>query len=189
MTDVEAARRLAAECLAARLPRRWRHVQAVAAEAARLADCIGIQPVTPVCAAWLHDVGYAPDIADSGFHPLDGARFLRRSGWPDGICHLVAHHSCARVEARERGLGRDLLAEFIDTSSPERDALWTSDATTGPDGQRLTLDERVREIEQRYGADHVVSRCMRRIRPELDAAIARTRSRSHAGGNAEARRQ
>jgi hypothetical protein len=32
-----------------------------------------------VAAAWLHDIGYAPAIAESGtgFHPLDGARYLR----------------------------------------------------------------------------------------------------------------
>jgi len=23
-------------------------------------------------AAWLHDIGYAPDLVVSGFHPLDG---------------------------------------------------------------------------------------------------------------------
>ncbi|WP_406239339.1 hypothetical protein [Nocardia sp. NBC_01009] len=28
-------------------------------------------------AAWLHDIGYAPDIARIGFHPVDGAEFLR----------------------------------------------------------------------------------------------------------------
>ena len=31
-------------------------------------------------AAVLHDVGYAPDVAITGFHPLDGARHLSRSG-------------------------------------------------------------------------------------------------------------
>ena len=28
-------------------------------------------------AAWLHDIGYAPAVDDTGFHPLDGARYLR----------------------------------------------------------------------------------------------------------------
>jgi hypothetical protein len=29
-----------------------------------------------VSAALLHDIGYAPDLAMTGFHPLDGARYL-----------------------------------------------------------------------------------------------------------------
>jgi hypothetical protein len=27
--------------------------------------------------AGLHDIGYSPELADMGFHPLDGARYLR----------------------------------------------------------------------------------------------------------------
>lgn len=187
MTTVAAARQLAEEQLAILLPRRWRHVQAVAAEAGRLGDAIGLGRTGLQCAAWLHDVGYAPPLADAGFHPLDGARFLRRTGWPDEICNLVAYHSCARVEAHERGFGRELLAEFADRPSAERDALWTADATTGPDGQRMSLDERVREVEERYGTNDLVARCMRRIRPELKAAITRTHARCQAGGKAIAR--
>lgn len=132
-----AARQLAAEQLAGPLPRRWRHVLAVAATANRIAEVVELDATVLVCAAWLHDIGYAPSLTDTGFHPLDGARFLRRSGWLDEVCDLVAHHSCARVEANERGVGRHLAMEFIDWPGPERDALWTADATTGPDGRRL----------------------------------------------------
>lgn len=176
--SVAAARELAQQHLAQQLPRRWQHVQAVAAEAAHLAGAIDLDADTLVCAAWLHDIGYSVSISDSGFHPLDGARFLRRHGWPGPVCDLVAHHSCARVEAQVRGLGRELLLEFADTPGSERDALWTADATTGPDGQRMTLDQRVREVEERYGRDHRVARCMQHIRPELEAAITRTHVRS-----------
>lgn len=175
--DVEDACQLAKVHLADSLPRRWQHVQAVAAEAERLADTIDLERQVLVSAAWLHDIGYAPDIAASDFHPLDGARFLRTLGWPDEICNLVAHHTCARVEARERGVDRELDSEFVDRPGPERDALWAADATTGPGGARVTLAERVSEVERRYGADHVVARCMRTIRPELEAAIRRTGSR------------
>lgn len=176
MTDVIAAAQLAQRCLAEPMPRRWQHVQAVAKQAAQLAAAIDLDATTLVCAAWLHDIGYAPSVVDTGFHPLDGARYLGRVGWPDAVCALVAHHSCADVEACERGLGADLLGEFRDEPSVERDALWTADATTGPDGQPMTLDERVCEVEERYGTDHLVARCMRRIRPDLDAAISRTRA-------------
>jgi hypothetical protein len=29
-----------------------------------------------VAAAWLHDIGYAPELAKTGFHPLDGSAAL-----------------------------------------------------------------------------------------------------------------
>ena len=33
-----------------------------------------------MAAAWLHDIGYAEELLDTGFHPLDGARFLASAG-------------------------------------------------------------------------------------------------------------
>jgi HD superfamily phosphodiesterase len=56
-------------------------------------------------AAWLHDIGYAPGLAVTGLHALDGARYLRDAQHADAmLCRLVAHHSWAIIEARERGL-------------------------------------------------------------------------------------
>lgn len=34
---------------------------------------------TLVVAAWLHDIGYAPEIGHTLFHPLDGARLPVRA--------------------------------------------------------------------------------------------------------------
>src|SRR5690242_11212814 len=97
------ARRLAEQHLATELPRRWRHVQAVAAKASGIASIL-TAPDRPVlvAAAWLHDIGYAGDLAVTGFHPLDGARWLQRRGFDARVTALVAHHSCALVEADER---------------------------------------------------------------------------------------
>ena len=58
------------------LPRRWAHTQGVAAQARTLKPILGKNTDLLVAAAWLHDIGYAPDLVDTGFHPLDGARFL-----------------------------------------------------------------------------------------------------------------
>jgi hypothetical protein len=44
-----------------------------------------------------------PSLNRLGFHPVDGARFLRGLGQERLAC-LVAHHSRARFEAEERGL-------------------------------------------------------------------------------------
>jgi HD superfamily phosphodiesterase len=103
---------------------RWLHVQQAASQAKR---AIHAAPADDhdllIAAAFLHDVGYAPELAQTGFHPLDGARWIRRQGKPDRLARLVAHHSCAIYEARQRGLGEELLAEFSPENSATYDAL------------------------------------------------------------------
>jgi len=81
------------------------HVDAVARRAARLANVSfsGADAEVLKAAAWLHDLGYAPDIRDTGFHPLDGPVWLREAGFGDRVCGLVAYHTCADIEAEERG--------------------------------------------------------------------------------------
>jgi predicted HD phosphohydrolase len=44
------------------LPRRWAHVQGVAARARGLAPVLGAH-ADLLAAAWLHDIGYAPGLA------------------------------------------------------------------------------------------------------------------------------
>jgi hypothetical protein len=168
------ARTLAERLLAATLPKRWRRVQAVAAEAARLCDQLNVHRCTAVSPAWLHDIGYAPSLIDTGFHPLDGARYLRAQGWAEDICRLVAHHTDAARQADTQRLGAELRMEFAEVGGLEQDILWTADATTGPGGERFTLEERIAEISDRYGADHPVTQRMIDSRDILQAAITRT---------------
>lgn len=59
------------------LPRRWARSKGVAARAAGLGPVLTGNAGLLVAAALLHDVGYAPRLVKTGFHPLDGARFLR----------------------------------------------------------------------------------------------------------------
>src|SRR5690606_28355326 len=108
---------------------RWVHTQVVGARAAELSDTVPDEDRhLLVVAAWWHDLGYAEEIRQSGFHPLDGARWLHAEGYPGRLCALVAHHSAAVYEARERGLGRE-LAEWENEASAVTDALWTADMT------------------------------------------------------------
>jgi hypothetical protein len=148
-----------AEHFVAPLGRRWKHVQGVAARAAELtpAALLG-QHEHLVAAAWLHDVGYSPEIGHTRFHPLDGARYLRAAGWPALVVDLVAHHSGARFEADQRGVAAE-LADFPLIDSPTMDALVTADLTTGPGGERLSYDERIDEILRRYPVDDPVHGC------------------------------
>src|SRR5437773_12517991 len=94
------AEQLAQALLQEPLPRRWAHVQGVAARARSLAPVLGPDADLLEAAASVHDVGYAPDLAVTGLHQLDGAWYLRDAQHADGmLCRLVVHHSCAIIEA------------------------------------------------------------------------------------------
>jgi HD superfamily phosphodiesterase len=71
---------VAQEKLARALPRRWAHVQGAACRARVLAQVVGRDADLLEAAAILHDIGYAPDLAKTSFHPLDGAIFLEDIG-------------------------------------------------------------------------------------------------------------
>jgi hypothetical protein len=89
VAEVEDARALAETWLARALPRRWRHVQSVAVRAGRVAKALSL-PDDLVAAAWLHDIGYAPELAQTGFHPLDGACWARIHDFYCDLRFLVA---------------------------------------------------------------------------------------------------
>jgi hypothetical protein len=137
------------------LGRRWAHTQAVARCAERL-PFTGADHDLLIAAAYLHDLGYAPELAETGFHPLDGARHLRSLGEED-LALLVAHHTNARYEAQLRGF-EDYEAEFPFEATILDTALTFCDLTTSPQGEPVTIEERVAEIVERYGPGHVVSR-------------------------------
>ncbi|MGW7002533.1 HD domain-containing protein [Streptomyces sp. NPDC054933] len=176
--DVTRARDLARRLLEEPLPRRWAHSQGVAAQAERLAPILGDDAELLQCAAWLHDIGYSPTIAKTGFHPLDGARYLRDVEHADRkLCNLVAHHSCALIEAEERSLDHELSGEFDFEGHELVDALIYCDMTTTPDGQKTTSNERLAEILSRYGPGHVVTRSIERATPQIQAAESAVRAR------------
>ena len=146
------AQQLARTLLQESLPRRWAHVQGVAARARGLAPVLGADADLLEAAAWLHDIGYAPGLASTCFHPLDGARYLRDAQHADALlCRLVAHHSCAIIEAEERGLADVLGREFEPAPDALSSALTCCDMTTSPDGEPVPVDRRLAEIHHRYG--------------------------------------
>jgi len=171
------AEELARKLLEIPLPRRWAHVRGVAARARGLASILGDDAGLIEAAAWLHDIGYSPELADTGFHPLDGARYLRDVHHADDLlCRLVAHHSCAIIEAEERGVAGILSGEFMPVNGFLADALIYCDMSTGPDGQALPVEQRLAEITSRYGPGHLVTRSIRRSSPLLVAAVRRVQS-------------
>lgn len=159
------------------LGRRWAHVQAVARSAERLASAVppDDRPIL-LAAAWLHDVGYAPELTETRFHSLDGARYLRERDFPDRVVNLVAHHSGARYEAAERGLTGE-LAEFELEDSAVMDALVAADLTTGPDGESLSYRDRIAQILRRYPPTDPVHRAWLKAADPLEACVVRTQGR------------
>jgi predicted hydrolase (HD superfamily) len=172
------ARATAERLLAHAMPRRWQHVQAVGQKAESIASAFSASDAaTLAAAAWLHDIGYATDLVDTGFHPLDGARWLRSHRADGRVAVLVGNHSCALIEAAERGLAATLAAEFPVERSAIADALVYCDLTTGPDGRSLTVEARLSDIRSRYGAGSVVARFVDRAEQELVSAVRRTQRR------------
>ena len=164
------AQGLARTLLKDQLPRRWAHVQGVAARARALNTCPDAELLE--AAAWLHDIGYSPQLAMTGLHSLDGARYLRHVHHAAPmLCRLVAHHSCAIIEAEERGLAGTLIREFTPPPRHLADALTSCDMTTSPDGEHIDVTSRLAEIHNRYGDDHLVSRSIRRATPLILQAV------------------
>ena len=185
----DAARELCRALLATELPRRWAHCGGVAQQAVTVGRALAGCAELIESAAWLHDIGYAAALARTGFHPVDGARYLRDYEFGERpLWTLVAHHTCASIEAQERGLGATLAAEFpiTDVDPLAVAALTYCDMTTGPDGLRTDVDERIAEILDRYGPDDVVHRSISRAAPTLRAQVAEIRAILDGAGTTDA---
>jgi 2-methylaconitate cis-trans-isomerase PrpF len=93
------------------------------------------------------------------------------------LCRLVAHHSCAIVEAGERGLADVLGIEFEPAPQVLSTVLTFCDMTTSPDGELVSADHRLAEIQQRYGPGHLVSRSIQRATPMILLAVEQVQDR------------
>ncbi len=161
------------------LPRRWAHVQGVAARARSLAPVLGADAGLLEAAAWLRDIGYAPGLTLTGLHQLDGARYLRDAQHANAmLCRLVAHHSCAIIEAGERGLADVLSLEFDPAPYALASVLTCCDMTISPDGELVPVEQRLAEIQDRYGPGHLVSRSIQRATPMILGAVKQVHDRA-----------
>lgn len=170
------ARDLAQVSLAG-LPDRWRHTIGVARRAEDIAHAVSaVERDVLIAAAWLHDIGYSGAAHDVGFHPLDGARYLDRHGWPRRVSALVAHHSGASFIAAEQGI--DLPGEgYLDERSAVTDALLFADQTVGPTGERMPFEVRMARMLERHGSQSVNAVVQDRRGPYLRAALERVEHR------------
>ena len=90
-------------------------------------------------------------------------------GWSPITRAPGARPSCAGLTVE--------LAEFIDEASATSIALTYCDMITGPAGEGITYEERLAGVEERYGAEHVVARSVRRARSEVERSTAFVESR------------
>lgn len=164
-----------AEDLVGDLHPRWEHVQGVGRCAEQLAITHGL-PQRVVVAAWLHDIGYGRPACSSGFHPLDGARYLQGIGVEEAIVSLVAWHTGAGQEAHSRGLLAQLSA-FDEPDQDDLDALTLIDLATSPTGAPVRPRDRITEILTRYEPGHPVHDAVTRSRPGLLAICTRAKTR------------
>ena len=122
-----------------------------------------------------------PQVQDTGFHPLDGARYLRSIGWSQTICNLVAHHSGARYVAKVLDLEKQ-VAQYRFTQDAVSDALTVADQTTGLLGEPVSLEQRMSDMLRRHGAGSANALAHPHREPYLRAAAARVTERlEHCG--------
>lgn len=104
-----------------------------------------------IAAAWLHDIGYLPQLRRTGFHPLDGALYLMAAGWPERVVRLVAHHSYAALEAPFYGVGHH-LGVIEPVTGIDADLLVSADLSAGSGASPPSIDERIVALRDADGA-------------------------------------
>jgi hypothetical protein len=129
-------------------------------------------------ACYLHDIGYSPNLRQFQFHPLDGAIFAHEHGFSKPVVAAILFHSCAFEQVQQT---RPDLIEVYKINEPllDKQDLYFIDLVTYCDlhtsstGQLITFPERVKEVVERYGEDHEVSKLMVENRPYYEKIIAR----------------
>lgn len=158
------------------LGNRWLHAQGVGARARAIAPAFDqADRDVLIAAAYLHDIGYAPSLIVTGFHPVDGAQYLRLLGYERLAC-LVAYHSESQFEAAFRGLTSE-LAVFPRERSAVADALTYCDQLTNSLGKPVSFQLRHADILARYAPDSVVCQANREALSRLALAVGRTKKR------------
>ncbi len=123
-----------------------------------------------VAAAAVHDIGYAPEIAHTGFHPVDGGHYLLRQGYSHRLAALVAHHSHADLLAPDAST-RLLLQPFEREASLLADALAYADMHSDLSGEPILPERRISDIERRHPSPNA-----RRRTAAQEGAVERVRA-------------
>ena len=157
------------------LGNRWLHTKGVVARARHVSRAFDEEDrATLIAAAYLHDIGYAPSLNTTDFHPIDGANYLLQQG-QIRLASLVAYHSEAQYEAALRGLSND-LNRFSREYSIIADALTYCDMTTSSIGLQISFEERLTDIFQRHDETDIVNQAIHQAISSLTQTITRTQN-------------
>src|SRR6266702_2829001 len=111
-----------ARALLSLLGERWLHIKGVVEDAQAVGKAFNEEDrVLLIAAAYMHDIGHAPSLNRTDFHPLDGAYYLLSHN-QQRLASLVAYHSEAQYEAHLRGL-TTALEKIPQEHSAQADAL------------------------------------------------------------------
>lgn len=164
-----------AEKLLVHTGNRWLHTQGVVRTAEHIGQAFNsVDRSLLISASYLHDIGYAPEINKTGFHPIDGANYLLAQK-QSRLASLVAYHSEAQYEAELRNLLPELNLISREYSTIA-DALTYCDMHTSPTGQYLTFEQRIVDILDRYPEGHIVNQAIHHAIPDYIRAIANTQN-------------
>jgi hypothetical protein len=116
-------------------------------------------------AAYLHDIGYSTKLNVHHFHPLDGAIFAQSAGFSKPVIAAVLFHSGAYESVKATRPDLDSIYTHNNQLLDEQDQLFIRlvtycDLHTSPTGEKISFEERIRDIVNRYGEEHEVSQFM-----------------------------
>jgi hypothetical protein len=164
-----------ASALLSPLGDRWLHTQGVVERAQEVGKAFDEEHcLLLIAAAYVHDIGYAPSLKVTGFHPIDGAYYLLSHN-QTRLASLVAYHSEAQCEAQLRGLATQ-LNNIPCEHSVLADALTYCDMITGSTGLQISFEERLEGIFLRYDESHIVNRAIHEAIPLLTRAVKQTQN-------------
>lgn len=156
--------------------RRGKHIKAVVERAKHLDRRLSMGGAL-VQAACYHDIGYAAAARTTGFHPLDGALLARRHGLDHQVADAVLFHTGAFGEMRR--LRPDLASYYTNgcgmTQTLLSRALTFCDLRTGVDGQPVSLQERLKDIQNRHSKNTGLLEAIKEYTPifrEIDQEFA-----------------
>lgn len=126
-------------------------------------------------AALLHDIGYLPAVKEylckytellpTGWHPVDGAYFLRSRG-EERLADLIEGHGNSLEVAKLQH-----LATFTISTDLAAMIITFCDCQTDPTGKRVDYESRLEEIKLRKGASSVEVLAHEQAKPRIRQII------------------
>lgn len=151
-------RELARSVLAAEHPVQWEHTKLVAMRTEVIGRAVLSEEEREVlcAAAWMHRTGTNVELRDTGFVPLDSARYIAsRTALPVRVAALVAHQSSAATTAVQRRL-TGAMAEFADEATFTRDVLWYCSAPEDLEREAAVHNTRQTALKNVLGTNHAM---------------------------------